>query len=62
MNIYKIASDSHTAIITASNADEAARKFDAGVKTMPALIAKVESLGGWISVDEDGVQIERIAA
>ncbi len=29
---------------------------------MAALVAKVEDLGGYISVEEDGVQIERVAA
>lgn len=62
MKTYEIASDSHSAKITASNADEAASQFDDQVKTMAALIDKVETLGGYISVAEDGIQIERVSS
>lgn len=62
MKTYKIASDSHSAKITAKSADHAARKFDPSVSTMSNLVEKVENNGGYISVDEDGVQIERVSA
>lgn len=62
MKTYEINSDSHNSTITAASADEAANKFDRSVKTMYALIAKVETMGGYITVTEDDVVIERVAA
>lgn len=62
MKTYVFSSDSGIEEIEARTPNAAAREFDPKVKNMKELLAKIERLGGYITITEDDVVIERIAA
>ena len=58
---YTFSGDSGSSTIQAESPDAAAVKYDSRVTSMEQLMAKIASVGGYITVTEDGQVIERIS-
>jgi len=58
---YIFSGDSGSSTILAESPDAAAVKYDSKVKSMEQLMTKIASVGGYITVTEDGQVIERIS-
>lgn len=57
MNSYYIYTDSESQEIEAENVDGAIEHFDAKHPTWNSLSSYIERVGGWVGVQENGVEI-----
>jgi hypothetical protein len=60
-NKYTFSGDSGSTTIEASSPDAAARQYDSKASSMDHLMRKIASVGGYITITENGLVIERIS-